>query len=281
MPGDQQETFGVKLPPDLAQLLARREARVTGVRRLAERSYLVADSPSGRLFAHISGDPADEARIRHEVSVRRLIGADGALRTPAVVASGDTWLLEPYIATRPIRGTACMDLVIAAAARVADLSLEASLPAPSRLETLARRWRLLRAPLPWADIAAARRVRNETSLPSASSHGDFCPENLLFDEQTVWVIDWELSGLRPVGYDLMQLWGLLEDPDDRDRVFEGAVAIVGETHRGDLAALRYAVTVATIAGLFGAPRRFDRDPMRGRELLRCLPELRAEAGLAT
>ena len=220
----------MKLPPDLAQLLARREARVTGVRRLAERSYVVADSPSGRLFARISGDPADEARIRHEVSVRRLIGADGALRTPAVVASGDTWLLEPYIATRPIRGPACMDLVIAAAARVADLSLEAPLPAPSRSRDAGATLAAASSPTsvgrhraPRDAYATRRRCRRHPATATSAPRTFSSTSDRVGDR---------LGALRPASGRVRPraALGLLDDPDDRDRVFEGAVAIVGETH---------------------------------------------------
>lgn len=43
---------------------------------------------------------------------------------------------------------------------------------------------------------------NEEGLKMSLSHGDFCPWNILQNQQTTRVIDWELAADRPLGYDL-------------------------------------------------------------------------------
>lgn len=39
-------------------------------------------------------------------------------------------------------------------------------------------------------------------LKTSFSHGDFCPWNLLINNNTIHIIDWEMSAIRPLGYDL-------------------------------------------------------------------------------
>jgi hypothetical protein len=94
-----------------------------------------------------------------------------------------------------------------------------------------------------------------------------------------WVVDWELSGERPAGYDLMQFWATLEGAEDREYLFELAVSSIGADRRRELLRLRHALVVRTIVGKLAAPMAFDRDPAGARDLLALLPGLRAEAGL--
>lgn len=41
-----------------------------------------------------------------------------------------------------------------------------------------------------------------TELKSSFAHGDFCPWNMLDDNGTLKVYDWEMAGIYPLGYDL-------------------------------------------------------------------------------
>jgi hypothetical protein len=274
---DINEALGAAAPAELAVALRERQAHIVDSWSEGRRHYAIAGSPTGRLFARFSTDPADGRMFEHEAAVRARVGSGAALRSPPVLARGDSWLLEEAVGGSLVAGAASIDGALDAASQLADLALP-ELPSRSRpLRTLNRRWRAVRSPLPTADIRAAREIRARSPLPLAASHGDFVPENLLFDGTALWVIDWELSGQRPMGSDLMQLWSMLESADDRERLFEGAVRIVGARSRGALLALRYAVVVATISGLFAAPSDLDRDGVRGGELLGLLPELRAEA----
>jgi streptomycin 6-kinase len=143
----------------------------------------------------------------------------------------------------------------------------------------ARRVRLIRSRLPTVDVIRARRLLARTALPLATSHGDFHGGNVLFDGEATWVVDWELCGRRPIGYDLMQLWADFADERDRTRLFAGAAEIAGGAWIDELRRLRYALLVITIANKLTSERPFDRDPVGADALLRLLPEARAEARL--
>lgn len=42
----------------------------------------------------------------------------------------------------------------------------------------------------------------KTKLSSCFAHGDFCPWNMMLDEDRLTVFDWEMAGIYPLGYDL-------------------------------------------------------------------------------
>ena len=243
------------------------------------RGYLFADSPEGRLFGRWSDDPQDEATLSHEAAVREIVGTEGPLRAPRVLEQAAGWLLEEAVDSEPCEGPERIGAVAAAAERIPHLDLP---PAPARRGrggSLRTRARILRSPLPLRDLRMARRTLDDPGLPSVTSHGDFHRGNVLVQDSAAWVVVWELSGERPAGYDLMQFWATLERAEDRERLFEAAVAAVGTTHRPALLRLRHALVVRTIAGKFAAPMAFDRDRGGAHDLLELLPELRAEAGL--
>jgi hypothetical protein len=246
------------------------------------RSYMFAAAPAGPLFARMSVDPADVAMLEHEAVVREVVGTEGPLRAPAVLERGPDWLLEEAIEPEPCRGAERVDVVAAAAEAIASLELP---PAPANAgqrsasaRTKARA-RTLRSTLRLRDLRAARRTMADSGLPAVTSHGDFHQGNVLVHEGAAWVVDWELSGMRPAGYDFMQFWATLGRPEDRERLFEAAVATVGAARRPALLKLRHALVVRTIAGKVAGPQAFDRDPAGAHDLLELLPELRAEAGL--
>jgi hypothetical protein len=100
--------------------------------------------------------------------------------------------------------------------------------------------------------------------------------NVLVDADGVpWVVDWELSGPRLAGFDLMQLWASLERAEDRDRLFEGASEIVGD--RSALIQLRFAALVQVIVGLRETRARWPGLPQRLARAERMLPAARAAA----
>jgi len=244
------------------------------------RGYVFADSPGGRLFGRWSDNPVDEGALEHEAAVRAIVGTEGVLRAPRVLDRAGLWLLEEAIDPEPCEGPECVDTVAAAAERIAQLDLP---PAPLRMGrrrgSIRRRARILRSPLPLRDLRVSQRTLADPGLPSVTSHGDFHRGNVLLKDNTAWVVDWELSGNRPAGYDLMQFWATLERPEDRERLFEATVAAVGEARRSELLRLRHALVVRTIAAKLSAPMAFDRDQAGAQELLALLPAVRAEAGL--
>ncbi len=273
-------TTGEALPADLARALEERDAHIVRSWSEADRHYAFADSPGVRLFARYTRDRADEETLAHEAAVRAAIGSDGPLRSPPILAAGDNWLLEQGIVKRPFSGAACIDNALAAAAELTSLELPQLRRRRRALVTARRRLLTITSPLPYADVRAARRIRDQPELPIVTTHGDFHQANLLAEDSALWVIDWELSGSGPAGSDLLHLWCSLDDDEDRDRLFQGTRELVGRRNERALLALRYSVMVATIAALFTAHHSFNRDPLRAEGLLAQLPPLRAEARAA-
>ena len=238
---------------------------------------MTADAPGGPLFARFSSDPRDVAVFEHEAAVRQIIGSDGALRAPPVLDAGTAWMLEARKETDAVAGPQSVDAVIAAAAELPRQDLPAadgSEASTERLLAARRRARVAVSPLPVRDVARARRIIEGTDLPLVTSHGDFHIENILISEGAAWVVDWELAGRRPAGYDLMQLWATLAAPADRERLWAGTLDTVGAKHEHELRELRYALVVRTIANKLAAPQRFHRDREGAERLLALLPELR-------
>jgi hypothetical protein len=269
-------------PTGLASALAAREARVVDFRREHTRAYILAVSPGGRLFARYSSDPDYGRVLRHEATVRELIGAEGVLRAPPVLDQEESWMLEHGVDAAPCADEDCADTVAAAAARIAELDLPQAPPGPwvrRRLHVLERGIRLVRAPLPLADVTRARRVERRLELPLVMCHRDFHPGNVLVEGGAAWVVDWEGSGPHFLGYDLMQFWATVSPPEVRARILEAALDLVGSARRRELLQLRYALLVRTIFGKLSAPEESERDPEGAQDLLALLPGVRAEAGL--
>jgi phosphotransferase family enzyme len=270
------------LPPDapvaLVAALSALGAIISNLWREGRRAYLKAESPGGPLFLRYSTDRADVPVLEHEADVRRIIGDDGALRTPAVIEAGAGWLIEEQKDTQPVAGAEAIDSVLAAAADLPGQELPAFEQNPARTAALItaarRRTRLALSALPLRDVARARAIIAEPRLPLVTSHGDLHAGNVLVSDGDTWLVDWELSGDRPAGYDLMQLWPTLAHEADRERLWQGAVEIVGKQHRRALTELRYALAVRTIANKLCTPSRFQRDFEGGRRILALLPELR-------
>lgn len=260
-------------PEDLLEELRRRDAPIAGGWREGPRGYLHA----GSLFARYSLRPEDRNVLAHEAAVRALVGSEGPLRAPPVLARGARWLLERAVPAGPVRGPAAVALILEAGRRMARLDLPRG-PSTGRVERarFRRRLRTIASPLPTRDVALARRLAGTIRLPAVPSHGDFHPRNVLMDGDAAWVVDWEHSGPRPLGYDLLRMWTNLASDDDRRRLFEGTVALFGEEHLPGLVRLRYVMAVRAAANKVAAPRRF-RDPAGAEVLLPLLPQLRLAA----
>jgi hypothetical protein len=270
-------------PAGLLSVLEAEGADVVRVTDHAPRYHVRLDSPGGPLFAWYSGHPDDAVALRHELAVRAVVGHDGVLRAPPVLASGPDWRVERMIVPDPLEGPEVLGLVVRAWQRLTELDLPRR-PSPrvvgSRAEVVRRRLRLLRSPLPTADLVRARRlaVSAAAALPAVTSHGDFHGAHVLPKDGVVYVIDWEVSGRAPLGLDLMQLWAGLPRAEDRGLLLGAAVDVVGPEHRGALLQLRYVALVRRIASKLAELRRFgDPDPEQARALLALLPEVRAQA----
>jgi hypothetical protein len=268
-------------PDDLARALEQRGATVDEHWDEGARTYMRVHDRDGRgLFARFSSNPGDRATIAIEARLRGAVGGEGPLRAPQVEAWGPLWMVERAVESEPLQGPDAIDLVLAAAERLATLELpdvpeaEGADGSERRWQSALRRLRMARSPLPMRDVVRARGIVADSSLPRVTTHGDFHEFNVLIERGAAWVIDWELADAGPAGFDLMQMWASLQSEADRERLYAGALEIVGREHADALAALRYALTVRTIAGLVSSRHAFNRDDREARLLLDMLPELR-------
>jgi hypothetical protein len=257
-------------PAGLREALAERGAEVEEAWREGPRAYLRA----GPVFARYSLAELDAPVLEHEASVRALVGEEGPLRAPPVLARGAGWLLE----RRVVPEDEPVEVVLAAAAELAELELPSPPVSPRRrlsLGPLRRRLRLLGRPRLAAELARARRLLAATRLPEVTTHGDFHPGNVLRAGGAAWVIDWELAGHGPAGYDLMRYWATLADPVEREGLYAGALELTGDELQ--LTRLRYAIAVITAADKLSHPEALNRDEEGAAAILAMLPELRAAA----
>jgi streptomycin 6-kinase len=252
---------------------------VTSIERDPPKVYVRSRTPDGELFAWYTTDGSQAEVCAREAAVREVVGDRGTLAVPPLLARGESWRVEPAVQSDPIAGDA-IDAVVAAAAAIAELELPAAPPGVGRERRVAkwgRRLRVASSSLGLGDALRARRLLAESDLPRVTAHGDFHPGHVLPSGGRVWVIDWELAGRRPAGYDLLTLWAHLDAAADRDRLFAGAVELVGQARRAELLRLRYAVAVLTIAAKVGEPAARNRDPAGATALLAQLPAIRAAA----
>jgi hypothetical protein len=269
--------FLARAPVGLVEALERRQGAISYSWRENLRAFAHAPSPDGELFARYSEDPDDVARLEQEATIRKLVGDQGALRAPPVLERGEGWMIERAVGWQPIIGSAAIDAAAAAAAEIPQLELP-KLPfsrgGRSRVFGL---WRVARAaigPISLRDLRAARRELAETDLPKVTCHRDFTANNILIEDGAAWVIDWERARFGPAGLDLMQLWTTLAEPEDRERLFEHGVDLVGAQRRASLERLRFAVAVAEASGMLAARDAFDRDDAALARLLEMIPSLR-------
>lgn len=234
----------VGLPSGLTAALLERQAVATEWWREGKRLYLLAEGDGQRLFGRASDDSADQAVLAHEVQIRALLGQAGPLAVPAVLDFGQNWMLERAVSGTRWSGTEAKTLA-QASEQIARLAIPS---APSvfndryrRAAVVARRVRQVVRPALALDAVRARRILGSSELPSVTSHGDFHPGNVLFEGGRVWVFDWELSGVRPYGYDLMQFRANLVDPSERASVFQVALDLVGKKRESALLRLAYAL----------------------------------------
>lgn len=268
------------IPPELAAAIEAHGARVVGELRgkpqHPRRLYLELESPRGRLHALSSEDPADRRIVAHEVATRRAVGVEGPLRSPPILASGELWFLGAHVDADPVGPAEHARLVATAADRLAQLELPPG-PLRGRDVSLAviwsRRLRLLRSPLPTADVIAARRIMAGYDLPPVTAHGYFHPVHVVLAGGGAWLFDWELSGRLPAGWELMNYWSAVEDSETRDALFDAALDVVGRRHEPALRRLGYALLVRAIS----AKLTNDRDLEAAQALLRLLPATRAAA----
>jgi len=263
------------LPPGLAAALAERGATVTLIETEGPRRFVTA----GELFGRFTTVAADQATFAHEVAARAAVGAVLPLRAPEVLAAGPDWMLEPALPRRAPAGARAVGAAIAAALTIPAVELPTA-PEGTGGERRGERWRrrarMIGGGVRVADLLLARR---DPGLPLVRSHGDFHAGNILCDDDGPWIIDWEMTGMRPVGYDLLSLWPTLDDAGDRELVLEAAFAQAGAEHRAGVLRLRFSLLVRALAAVAGAPQGIGGVGPPAGVLRRLLVEARSEADL--
>jgi hypothetical protein len=53
-----------------------------------------------------------------------------------------------------------------------------------------------------AQLKVVTKKECNSELKTCFSHGDFCPWNMMLYKNELQIFDWEMGGIRPVGYDL-------------------------------------------------------------------------------
>ncbi len=269
-------SFPNGIPPSLLRTLEAMDARISHSWTEGLRTYLLVETEDRQLFARYSKAIADIPRLVFEAKLRALIGTASILRSPPVINQGEGWLLEHRTDTSPVEGPTAIEAVVEAALHLAELTLPTSV-SNSPGGGFRRRARLLSSPLLAREAVLARRVFATLDLPLVTGHGDFHTGNVFFSQDAIWVIDWELCGRYPLGYDLMQLWSTLASPHDRELLMEGTFATFLEIDRESLLKLRYVLAVRAAASKLTALGSFDRDIDGARKLIALLPRLKAEA----
>ena len=95
------------------------------------------------------------------------------------------------------------------------------------------------------------------------------------------MIDWEQTGIRIAGYDLMRYWPTLDSDRDRAHLFESTVEAIGPRYRDELSKLRYAFLMRAIATKHLRVRDREAPGNKGEKLLELLPDVRAAAGISS
>ena len=179
------------------------------------------DRQANRAYAMLK-DGFDCRFIEREIQTRRLASAL-ALPTPRLEQTADdgSWFAEEYVSGTPLnrlklatQAQAALVEAQAALARLYEATAEET-TVGVYVETLsaAIERHLLDNPLlaprrPKLEVLRERLVKSlepffRQTLVTAITHGDFQPANILCDEDRVWLIDWEYSARRQLGYDAL------------------------------------------------------------------------------
>jgi len=216
-----------------------------------------------RHFAYLAGDAG--ARRRVLLEVRRLDWArEQGLRVPPMVAHAPdgSWLVSELV---PSDGPVGPGYVLAAAEAARALAALPS-PPPDVLEgsygrraprrgRLRRVARLLAGGVNVREFAGLRRAAASLAADTVT-HGDFHPNNVLYDEAAgaVTLTDFEMLGLAPAGSDLLLLWVTLDRDEDRELILDELLRDAGAEERRRLSIVHRWIAIRTLAERVALPR---------------------------
>lgn len=274
------------LVPVLRSFIERYGEPERWARREIHRPWVVV---SREHVAYLAYDEASLNRLDRERT--RILWALGAgIPVPEVVENSDALLVTARAPVDPPGGTRYVELAVEAASAIAgseppELSnLSGHRSAPKRTLVI-RGVRALAGGLDPRRFASAKRAAAE--LPRDTlCHGDFHPNNVLFDARAgrVAVIDWSYLGFQPRGTDLVYFWTRLPDPEDRALLAERLIE--SSDDRRHLGTLMRWIAIRSYAEMITdqAWRKWDRAKLRlGRTVMQKAEETarRAEGTAST
>lgn len=233
----KQSTSHPRVPPELAPVLRSFVEQHGEPERWArteiDRPWVVLSADA---VGYLSYNDPSTARLDREAS--RLRWASGAgIPVPNILESSANMFVTERVRHHQPRGRRYLELAIDAAQRI-ESAEPPQLGSGAGQRTSHRRTRpqrALRALAGRLDPRAFIEARNAAALlpRDALSHGDFHPNNVLFDpgSDRVAVIDWSYLGLQPRGTDLAYLWTQLEAPEDRAVLVDRLISNAPDTRR--------------------------------------------------
>lgn len=275
-------------PDDLVVALSCADVNAAELRnvRTSRRPRPVEQYAADGIVVDLATAPSGRDLNRLELRGRRWASGLG-LDTPEVLAAAadGTWVLSRRLPLRRASGVGYVDQALLTAEVIAGGPPPPPGPPAtawrgSRRSLVARTVRGVAAGVPlrlwWAARAAAR------SLPQVPiAHGDFYHRNVLWpaDRDRVAVVDWEYLGPGPRHGDLVRMWTILPDADDRGLLLD---RLLGRLPRGEwreVGTLLVWLSLRLLGENAKAPRR-HRSPADLAHARRMVPEaLRIATGL--
>jgi hypothetical protein len=215
----------------------------------------------GGIVAEIAQSDEGRARIRREAWGRAWATRAG-LPTAAIHSSDPDggWLVGEWVAAAPSGGERYLDRAVQAAVQISVA--EPPPPGPGaavwrspRRAALARTARAVAGRMPlrlW--LAARSAARALPQVPVA--HGDFYHRNVLWraDRDDVCVIDWEYLGAAPRHGDLLRMWTVLPDRQDRDSLLSRLLSAAPPAQHREIAALGLWLALRLLGENIKSPR---------------------------
>ena len=130
-----------------------------------------------QFFAKYSEKPDAIALTRNEIRVYRILESTGLTPKLYDCREGDGFV---WMKTECITGSHLKSMTLTK--EIADLAVALSN----------------------FHIDSEKNAEESSELKSCLSHGDFCPWNMLVNNGKIQLIDWEMAGERPLGYDIFK-----------------------------------------------------------------------------
>lgn len=215
---------------------------------------------------YVAYDDLTHARIQAEA--KRLVwAASCGLSVPHVVAHGPSWLITGRVANDwPPSDGSYAAAAVATAQRISTATCPPQMQDADQTDSYVRTTflrrgharvlrlgRMLESRFPYDEYRSIKRA--VAGLPKDRlAHGDFRPNNVLFDrkQRSVTVVDWEDLAYRPAHYDLCSLWPRLASGSDRDIVLHAALA--ESTDRAALGLLHHWLSLHDLANHVTKPK---------------------------